>query len=207
MANPALASKRSKRREAEHAANRTAILEAARRVALHEGAVRLSLRSVAAEAGYVPAALYGYFRNKNELLLALAAEDLSDLTRRMRDASHGSGGLAAAATAALDILRHSEPIAAMSSAFEGGEPLGDAERHFNGRMIAALMALSQASGMSAQSRESQADTVLIAAALSGLALLARSGRLAALGFTPEEMLASFERRFAAMPSGTPAGPE
>lgn len=169
--------------------------------------MRLSLRSVAAEAGYVPAALYGYFRNKNELLLALAAEDLSHLTRRMRDASQGPGGLAAAATAALDMLRHSETMAALPSAFEGGEPHGDAERHFNGRMIAALVALSQAAGTSAQSREAQADTVLIAAALSGLALLARSGRLAALGFTPEEILASLERRFARVRSETPTGHE
>jgi AcrR family transcriptional regulator len=197
MANPVLASNRLKRREAEHAANRTAILDAARRVASREGAVGLSLRSVAAEAGYVPAALYGYFRNKNELLLALAAEDLSDLTRRMRDAAHGSGGLAAAATAALDTLRHSETMAAMPSAFEGGEQHSDAERHFNGRVIAALMALSQASGASVHSREAQADTVLIAAALCGLALLVRSGRLTALGFTPEEILASLDRRFGA----------
>ncbi|MEI9932688.1 MAG: TetR family transcriptional regulator [Rhizomicrobium sp.] len=41
---------------------------------------------VAAEAGYAPAALYGYFANKDELLLALAADDLSALSRAMREA-------------------------------------------------------------------------------------------------------------------------
>ena len=53
------------------------ILDAARRVAARDGARELSLRSVAAEAGFAPAALYGYFASKDELLLALAADDLA----------------------------------------------------------------------------------------------------------------------------------
>src|SRR6185312_4698043 len=61
-------------------------LDRQRRVAARDGARDLSLRAVAAEAGYAPAALYGYFANKDELLLALAAEDLSGLARAMRDA-------------------------------------------------------------------------------------------------------------------------
>jgi len=188
---------RTRRREAEHAANRLAILDAARRVAARDGAMHLSLRSVAAEAGYAPAALYGYFRNKSELLLALAADDLSGLARKMRDtAGTGAGDrLAAAAAAAMELLQHSETMAAMPQAFAASDKSGDAERHFNGRMIAVLMALADAAGGQREDRQSQSDTILIAAALSGLALLARSGRLAALGFTPEEILASLQRRF------------
>ena len=74
-------------RDATKAASRTAILDAARRVAAREGARDLSLRGVAAEAGFAPAALYGYFRSKDELLLALAADDLSVLARAMREAA------------------------------------------------------------------------------------------------------------------------
>jgi len=37
--------------------------------------------------------------------------------------------------------------------------------------------------------------VLVAASLAGLALLARSGRLGALGFSPEEMIARLDTRF------------
>ena len=59
------------------AASRSSILDAARRVAARDGARDLSLRAVAAEAGYAPAGLYGYFSGKDELLLALAADDLS----------------------------------------------------------------------------------------------------------------------------------
>src|SRR6202046_3144456 len=92
--------KERRQRDASRAASRTAILDAARRVAARDGARDLSLRGVAAEAGFAPAALYGYFHNKDELLLALAADDLSGLARAMRDA----GGFQGAASAALALL-------------------------------------------------------------------------------------------------------
>jgi AcrR family transcriptional regulator len=174
------------------AASRSAILEAARRVAVRDGARDLSLRAVAAEAGFAPAALYGYFRGKDDLLLALAADDLSGLARAMRDA----GGFAGAASAALALLGDTETFAAASAALPRTGGGGDAERLFNGRMIAALRALSEAGGLPSESRENQCDVVLLAAALSGLAMLARSGRLGALGFTSDEILARLDRSFA-----------
>jgi AcrR family transcriptional regulator len=196
MSGAAISIKPKRARDGSKAAARAAILEAGRRVAARAGARDLSLRAVAAEAGFAPAALYGYFRNKDELLLALAADDLSALARRMREAGGpDNGGLAAAGAAALSLLRNAETMAAASAAlpFSGGE----AERLFNGRLIAALKALSEAAGLPADSRESQCDIVLVAAALAGLALLARSGRLGALGFAPEEILQRLDGRFAA----------
>ena len=182
---------------ASKAASRSSILEAARRVAARDGARNLSLRAVAAEAGFAPAALYGYFRGKDDLLLALAADDLSALARTLRD----SGGLGPAAAATLAALGGTETIAAASAALprEGhanNKTSGDAERLFNGRMIAALRALSEASGLPSDNRQSQCDVVLVAASLAGLALLRRSGRLSALGFAPEEILARLGSRFA-----------
>ena len=176
---------------ASKAASRSAILEAARRVAARDGARDLSLRAVAAEAGFAPAALYGYFRSKDDLLLALAAEDLSQLARAMREA----GGLAPAAAAALALLCSTETIAAASAALPRDGKGGDAERLFNGRMIVALKALSEASGLPSDNRRSQCDVVLVAASLAGLALLNRSGRLAALGYRPEEILDRLALRF------------
>jgi len=184
--------KERRRREGGKQASRVAILEAARRVAAREGARDLSLRGVAAEAGFAPAALYGYFRNKDELLLALAAEDLTQLARVMK----GSGGLAAAGAAALDLLKGAETMAAASAALaEGTSELNEAERLFNGRLIGALKALSDVSGMPLAGREGQCDVVLVAATVAGLALLARSGRLEALGFSAEEMIARLDARF------------
>jgi hypothetical protein len=184
--------KERRQRDVSRAASRVAILEAARRVATRDGARDMSLRGVAAEAGFAPAALYGYFSSKDDLLLALAADDLTSLARAMR----GTGGLAGAGTAALDLLRGAETMAAASAALPGAGG-GDAERLFNGRLIAALKALSDASGMPSDSRESQCDVVLVAASLAGLALLARSGRLEALGFSPDEMIARLDARFGA----------
>jgi AcrR family transcriptional regulator len=84
MSQAEMTTKRSERRAREHLATRAAILDAARRVAARDGARDLSLRGVAAEAGFAPAALYSYFTGKDELLLALAAEDLSYIARAMR---------------------------------------------------------------------------------------------------------------------------
>jgi AcrR family transcriptional regulator len=186
---------RSERRARQRSAARASILDAARVVAAREGARNLSLRAVAAEAGFAPAALYGYFTGKDELLLALAAEDLSQIARAMRDAGAGQGRLAHAAAAALDLLRHNETFAAAQGALPAQSGSSEAERLFNGRMIAALKVLADATGQKADSRDNQCDVVLVAASLAGLALLARSGRLSALGFTPEEILGRLDAHF------------
>ncbi|HEY4115137.1 MAG TPA: TetR family transcriptional regulator [Rhizomicrobium sp.] len=65
-------------------AARTAILEAARRLALRDSASAFSLATVAKEAGFVAATVYGYFRSKEELILAVIAEDLVALAALMR---------------------------------------------------------------------------------------------------------------------------
>src|SRR5215471_12155884 len=114
----AVGARRGERREREHAAARASILAAARSLAVREGAQGLTLRGVAAEAGYAPAALYGYFRNRTELILTLAAEDLAQLTHELRDAVKARGpdtNLAPVASAALARLRDSETIAAAIS--------------------------------------------------------------------------------------------
>lgn len=189
---------RLERRERARNLTRSAILEAARRVAAREGARNLSLRATAAEAGFAPAALYGYFASKDELLLALASEDLAALTRAMRAAAEQSGDgrpLAAASEAALRLLRDTETIAAASQALPQSAGASDLERVFNGRLIAALAALSHAAGGRVESRTQQSDVVLLAAALTGLAVLARSGRLKALGFEAKEIVARLDARF------------
>lgn len=198
MSQPVMATKRSERRAREHLATRAAILDAARRVAARDGARDMSLRGVAAEAGFAPAALYSYFTGKDELLLALAAEDLSFIARAMRGAAaghEGKGKLAAAAAVALELLRTTETIAAGSAVLPASAGSGDAERLFNGRLIAALKVLSDVSGQSSDSREAQCDVLLMGAALSGLALLARAGRLDVLGYSIAEILTRLETRF------------
>jgi len=168
-------------------------------VAARDGARHLSLRATAAEAGFAPAALYGYFRNKDELLLALASEDLAVIARAMREAMErrdAASPLAAASGAALALLLQTETIAAAPAALRHRSGQNESERIFNGRLIGALNALSRATGQSTASRAAQIDVVLLAASLTGLAVLARSGRLSALGFETEELVARLDARFA-----------
>src|SRR5687767_10445321 len=66
-----------------NAARRMAI-EAARRVIARDGAGRVTLDSVALEAGVPPGALGSLFNNEQELLMAVAADDLAALADSMR---------------------------------------------------------------------------------------------------------------------------
>jgi len=180
---------REERRARQKQSIRSDILDAARRVAARDGARNLSLRGAAAEAGFAPAALYSYFRNKDELVLALAADDLTRLAQAMRAAANDNGGdtLTAVGSAALKLLTNTETLAAACGALRP-QKVSDMELLFNGRLIAALTALSNATGAPAQNRGEQADVVLLAAALTGIAVLERNGRLQALGFSAAELL-------------------
>jgi TPR repeat protein/DNA-binding transcriptional regulator YbjK len=75
----------SPQRLVRRGAARAAILEAGRRVAAREGVAELSLTAVATEAGFGQSTVFGYFRNKDELLLAILADDLAELAALMRD--------------------------------------------------------------------------------------------------------------------------
>jgi AcrR family transcriptional regulator len=170
---------------------RREILSAARNLAQREGAARLSLRGVASEAGFAPAALYVYFQNKDELMLTLAADDLGKIAREMQAVSRQkdeTAGAQLALSAALALLSNAETLAAATTAMNSRAKC-QAARLFNGRLIAALSALSAATETPAGSREGQADVLLLAATLIGLAALVRSRCLEILGFAPDEMLA------------------
>jgi len=193
-------SRRIERRSRQRAANRNAILEAARRVAAREGAGDLSLRAVAAEAGYAPASVYEYFRNRAELVLALAAEDMGSLARAVRESAVGKeggpGAFAAAAKAALEIMRLSGALPAAAATLEGADAPPEAERLFNGKLIMALTAFAEAVGRGTlKTRDDQADVVLAAAAVTGLAVLVRAGRLKTLGLDEGALLERLEKRF------------
>src|SRR5690242_21456376 len=126
--------RRVERRTRQRATNRAAILEAARRVAAREGAGNLSLRAVAGEAGYAPASVYEYFQNRAELVLALASEELAQMTRELRD-NQESRSIQAAGAIVLSALRGSGALPAAISALAGGMPGSEAERLFNGKLI------------------------------------------------------------------------
>src|SRR5580704_13288470 len=67
-----------------------ALVEAARRILEAEGASALSLRAVAREAGVSPAAPYHHFKDKTELLEAVAHEGWETLGEAIAEARRTS---------------------------------------------------------------------------------------------------------------------
>lgn len=193
-------SRRIERRTRQRAANRSAILDAARRVAAREGAGDVSLRAVAGEAGYAPASVYEYFRNRAELVLALAADDMGSLARTLRetppDAEDHKRTLAGAAKTALELMAASGALPAAIATLEGGDAPPESERLFNGKLIAALTAFAEAAGRHPKTREEQGEIMLAASAVIGLAVLTRAGRLKTLGLEEDALLALLDKRFA-----------
>ncbi|MGH2561302.1 MAG: TetR/AcrR family transcriptional regulator, partial [Thermomicrobiales bacterium] len=74
------------RRERGRQEMRAAILAAARRIVDTEGLGALSMRAIARDLGYWPAALYEYFAAKEEIARALYFEGAGGLNDRMQEA-------------------------------------------------------------------------------------------------------------------------
>lgn len=68
-----------------HGDLRRALIDAAERVLATEGPQALSLRAVAREAGVSPAAPYHHFKDKSDLLLAIAENGFEQLGEAMRN--------------------------------------------------------------------------------------------------------------------------
>src|ERR1700730_5980518 len=62
------------RQERDREAVRRSILDAARDLFVTEGYKNVSIRKVAERVEYSPAAIYGYFQNKDDIFFALAEE-------------------------------------------------------------------------------------------------------------------------------------
>lgn len=74
----------TKKTDYHHGDLHGALLDAARETLEQKGANALSLRELARRTGVSHAAPYRHFANREELLVALAAEGFNELARRMR---------------------------------------------------------------------------------------------------------------------------
>lgn len=74
-------------RSYHHGDLRRALVEAARRLVESEGSAAMSLRAVAREAGVSPAAPYHHFKDKSELMDAVAAEGWALLSTALFEAA------------------------------------------------------------------------------------------------------------------------
>lgn len=78
---------RLSRRDRRRLATRAEILAAARELLLEVGPEALSLRQVARRADFSPAALYGYFSSRDEIVASLFAESFERLDAYLRRVS------------------------------------------------------------------------------------------------------------------------
>lgn len=84
--------KSAESRPYHHGDLRRALVDAARRLLEAEGPTALSLRAVAREAGVSPAAPYHHFKDKAELLDAVAQEGWDTLNAQMAEAKTRDSG-------------------------------------------------------------------------------------------------------------------
>ena len=194
MAAPEAESRRRALREFK----RAAIVAAARRVFAEKGLDGASLRGIAAAAGYTPGAIYFHFPDKEHIYGAILAESLTALAHEVRDRAAAerdpAARLRAAARAFFAYYRkHPEELDLSFYLHQGLKVRGltpEMNRQLNGRLIAVLRVMADAVTALGGVGDEQAnlETIALAAQLTGVLLLANSGRLEALGFKPEALV-------------------
>ena len=193
--------RRAGRTQAVKELKRTLILDAARKIFEQEGLDGASLRAIAAEAGYTPAALYFHFDSKE----AIYAEVLQDSLGNLRDAV---GEAAARARTPAERLRASalaffgfyaenpRDLDLGFYLFRGGmKPKGlgrERDEQLNRALAAALGPIGEAGEALGASRE-DADLLIVDAFAhaAGLLLLAHTGRMRVFGASAPELMARY----------------
>ncbi len=176
-----------KRKQAVSDLKRSLILDAARRVFEAEGLDGASLRGIAAEAGYTPAALYFHFASKEAIYAEVLHESIALLRATMEQAvAEIRLPAERLRQAALAFFRfYAERPRDLDLGFylfRGGmQPKGLGREHdkaLNHAFIRALAPIAEAAvALGASEEEARLITVDIFAHASGLLLLAHTGRM------------------------------
>ena len=181
--------RREARREAAHAYKRSEILAAAHKVLARDGAKGLTIRAVASEAGYVAGAVYFYFDSKAAIMGELAIQELSSLTKQIRNEPARDAAERAAAAASAFAAAHTLFTLDSDDALEAGN-----DRALTGRLIGLFQTLSEPLELSSlPTKQANARALGFSAAAIGLATLARTGRLDKLGVTAADALKELAR--------------
>lgn len=177
---------------------RTRILEAARRVFAAEGLDGASLRAIAAEAGYTPAALYFHFESKEAVYAALLHVSLDRLRVTVEQAAAGIDAPAKRfRRASLAFFRfYAERPGDLDLGFylfRGGmkpQGLGRArDEALNAALAAALAPVGAAAEeMGAGPEAARLLTLDMFAHAAGLLLLAHTGRIRMFGASAAQQM-------------------
>ncbi|HEX7007828.1 MAG TPA: helix-turn-helix domain-containing protein [Alphaproteobacteria bacterium] len=193
--------RRQGRTQAVNELKRDLILDAARKVFEAEGLEGASLRAIAAEAGYTPAALYFHFDSKEALYAELLRASLARLGtavgRAVARARGPAGRLRAAALAFFDFYaRNPRDLDLGFYLFRGGmKPKGlgrERDRQLNAALAAALRPIAEAAAaLGATKTEAEMLMVDAFAHAAGLLLLAHTARIRMFGASAPELMARY----------------
>ncbi|MDQ0314464.1 TetR/AcrR family transcriptional regulator [Amorphus orientalis] len=198
------------------AAKREAILAAAREVFAETGLEGASLRSVAARAGYTPAALYFHFESKEAIYAELLSESLGALGRRVADAAgeeKGEARLRSAAMAFFDFYaHHPQDLDLGFYLFRGGmKPAGlgrERDLMLNRALEAALRPIAEAAtDLGADTDSADILMVDVFAHATGLLLLLHTGRIRMFGANARDLMQRYvDDQVRSIQGGHHAGP-
>ena len=190
--------RKSTRKDAVSAMKRGLILDAARKIFEREGLEGASLRAIAAEAGYTPAALYFHFDSKEAVYAALLSESLDRLTDAVETALDPAAAPAdrlAQGTGAFFRYYAANPgdLELGFYLFRGGmRPKGvgtERDAELNGKLIRALEPVRTAVRDAGVGDDRANEiTALLFAQASGALLLGNTGRLRLFSVEPERLV-------------------
>ena len=163
------------RRERERAARRDLIVATARRLAESEGWEAVTTRRLSTEIEYSQPVLYKHFAGMEQIAAAVAIDGFGELADALQAANSGSGALGRVAQAYLDFNR--DHPAVYDAMFLRATTLQFATDETPPQLSAAFAVLSEAIGDAAGGEDAQTLTEVFWAALHGLAILTRTGRL------------------------------
>lgn len=188
-------------RTPKKAASRARILDAARALFAREGLEGASLRAIAAEAGYTPAALYFHFESKEAIYAALLAESLAALEAQVAAAvARGATPAERFTAAALAFYRfyaaRPQDLSLGFYLFRGGlAPRGLGPAHdpaLNAALLRALRPMEEgARALGAPPAQAEAAMEAAFAHAAGLLLLRHTGRARLFAGDPDRLMEEF----------------
>jgi len=193
-----VAERNVERRRAVSELKRGLILAAARAVFEREGLDGASLRAIAAEAGYTPAALYFHFDSKEAIYAAALDSSLASLgaavEAAVREASAPAERIRAAALAFFRFYEDNPRDLDLGfHLLRGGmRPHGlgrERDQALNAALAAALRPIAEAAeALGADEEEAKLLMVETFAHASGLLLLAHTGRIRMFGVSAPRLM-------------------
>jgi AcrR family transcriptional regulator len=188
----------SLRRHAVRDFKRAAILAAAKDIFARHGLEGATVRAIAQAAGYTAGAVYSYYETKEAIYADILSASLLDLGQAVADAARGAvddeARVRTTVRAFFDYY-HARPqeLALGFYLFQGLRPRGltrPLDRELNSRLIAVLMRIRGAIVRFGKLRPLAAhrETVAAMCHISGVLLMAETGRLKTLDSDPDFLI-------------------